>query len=447
MEVKAKFNYINLLLILVFVVGLGILLYPNISDYFNQKNSSKYISEYDDTISQLNAEERAETAESARTYNQGLLDNPMGRFADMTEAMFREYMAQLNIGGDGMMCYLKIDKLGVNLPVYHTTDEAVLQKYVGHIEGTSLPVGGPSTHCGLSGHRGLPSAVLFTNLDRMEVGDVFSVLVLGEEHIYQVDQISVVLPNDVSPLAIVPDMDYCTLVTCTPYGENTHRLMVRGVRVQDDAVENIIPHEDVEQHGMTREQIVNIIAGVMAGIFLFGVLPLILFPVVPKHVIYLRPWDDHIEEVFQAAIQVSESATRANWEMDDITSKSDRMAKMRRWNNRLTQKEGDGSVDYWGEELREWEDYDYEEARSREEEEKEEDLREWDDEILEKVDQDWSVFDREAHKAALIYKDVDDAIRRGTPVEPPQDLKIFFHREMNIGEWLRKRSKRGPEDL
>ena len=160
----------NLLLILVFIVGLGILLYPNISDFFNQKNSSKSINEYDETVAQMNEETRKELMEETVSYNEVLKTNPVGRFADMTEDMKEEYYATLNVDGSGMMCYLKIDKLGLNLPVFHGTTEDVLQKYVGHIEGTSLPVGGKGTHIGLSGHRGLPSAVLFTGSS----GEMFS---------------------------------------------------------------------------------------------------------------------------------------------------------------------------------------------------------------------------------------------------------------------------------
>ena len=433
-----KFNYMNLLLVLVFVVGLGILLYPNISDFFNQRNSSKSISEYDETVAQMNEETRKEFFDESESYNTTLQANPVGRFADMTEEMKQEYMNTLNIDGNGMMCYLKIDKLGLNLPVYHGTTEDVLQKYVGHIEGTSLPVGGKGTHCGLSGHRGLPSAVLFTNLDRMEVSDVFSVIVLGEEHFYQVDQIVTVLPNDMSPLAIDPEMDYVTLVTCTPYGENTHRLMIRGVRIEKEQAEEAIENTDTKNYGMTREQIVNVIAVTMGSIFLFVGLPILIFPPVVKPKYYLRPWDDNIEEVYKAAIKVSEMSTRANWETENVTVAADVLAKQRRWDdtliheNKLTEDDDE----------RPWDEFDfYDESVDYGEEDEE--RRIWDDKVLEKVDQDWTVFDRVKNKFNLFFSDIPDVMERGTPEPPPEDLNPYFKKEINIGEDIVERSKKG----
>lgn len=428
----------NLLLVLVFVVGLGILLYPNISDFFNQRNSSKSISEYDETVAQMNEETRKELFSESESYNNTLQSNPVGRFADMTEEMLAEYMSTLNVDGSGMMCYLKIDKLGLNLPVYHGTTEEVLQKYVGHIEGTSLPIGGKGTHCGLSGHRGLPSAVLFTNLDRMEIGDVFSIIVLGEEHFYQVDQIVTVLPNDMSPLAIDPEMDYVTLVTCTPYGENTHRLMIRGVRITTDEADEIIENTDDGTHyGLTREQAVNVIAAIMGSIFLFVGLPLLLFPPIAKPKLYLRPWDDNIEEVFKAAIKLSESSTRANWETENVTIEADRLAKLRRWDDTLKHEHKLTEDD----EERPWDEYDfYDEAADYGEEE---DVRVWDDKVLEKVDQDWSVFDRIKNKFNLFFADIPDVIERGKPEPPPEDLSPYFKQEINIGEDIVEKSKKG----
>ena len=398
----------NLLLILVFVVGLGILLYPNISDFFNQRNSSKSISEYDETVAQLNAETRAELFQQSTSYNEVLQSNPVGRFADMTEEMKQEYYSTLNLDGSGMMCYLKIDKLGLNLPVYHGTTEDVLQKYVGHIEGTSMPVGGESTHAGLSGHRGLPSAVLFTNLDRMEVGDVFSIIILGEEHFYQIDQIVTVLPNDLSPLGIEPGMDFVTLVTCTPYGENTHRLMIRGARIQKEQAEQAIEEShDNTGFKMTREQIVNVIAVVMGSVFLFVGVPILIFPPVAKQHLYLRPWDDNIEEVYKAAIKVSELSTRANWETENVTHEADVLARQRRWDDTLRHTDKLGEDD----EERPWDEYDfYDESVDYSEEQ--DDLRLWDDKVLEKVDQDWSVFDRIKNKFNIKFTDIPDIIER-----------------------------------
>lgn len=428
----------NLLLVLVFVVGLGILLYPNISDFFNQRNSSKSISEYDETVAQMNEETRKAFFEETESYNTELQSNPVGRFADMTDEMLQVYKDTLNVDGTGMMCYLKIDKLGLNLPVYHGTTEDVLQKYVGHIEGTSLPIGGKGTHCGLSGHRGLPSAVLFTNLDRVEVGDVFSIIVLGEEHFYQVDQIVTVLPNDMSPLAIDPEMDYVTLVTCTPYGENTHRLMIRGVRIQQDEAEEVLEHTDTKKYGLTREQIVNVIAVTMGSIFLFVGLPILIFPPVVKPKLYLRPWDDNIEEVYKAAIKVSEMSTRANWETENVTVEADRLAKQRRWDDTLMHENKLTEDD----EERPWDEFDFydESVDYGEEDEK---RRLWDDKVLEKVDQDWSVFDRVKNKFNLFFADIPDVMERGRPEPPPEDLNPYFKQEINIGEDIVEKSKKG----
>lgn len=437
MQAKRKFNYMNLLLILVFMLGLGILLYPNISNYFNELNGSKATTVYDETVAKMDEEKRVEIMNGAKDYNTTLLDNPIGRFSEMTEEQYRGYMELLNIDGNGMMCYLKIDKLGVNLPVYHGTTEDVLQHYVGHVEGTSLPVGGIGTHCALSGHRGLPSAVLFTNLDRMEVGDYFTIIVLGEEHVYQVDQITIVLPDDMSPLEIDPEKDLCTLITCTPYGVNTHRLMVRGVRVPDDEVESVIEEaEDSKWYDFTREQIVNIIAGVMTLALLGALLPIFVFPVVPGRGIVLRPWDDNIEKVISAAIDVSEHSTRANWETEDVTKEADRLAKLRRWDDTMSYREQLSEEDY----DRPWSDYTYEEENEMSREESKNYL-EWDDDILEKVEQDWEVINRPEHKHALKYSDVKNILERGTVEEPPEDLKVYFEEEIQKGKEIVVKSK------
>ena len=439
MGAARKFNYMNLLLILVFVVGLGILLYPNISDFFNQKNSSKSISEYDETVAQMNEETRKAYMQETEVYNASLAANPVGRFADMTEDMLEEYHATLNVDGSGMMCYLKIDKLGLNLPVYHGTTEDVLQKYVGHIEGTSLPIGGKGSHCGLSGHRGLPSAVLFTNLDRMEVGDVFSIIILGEEHFYQIDQIVTVLPNDLSPLAIDAEMDYCTLVTCTPYGENTHRLMIRGVRIEEEKANEVIESTDdvTSEYGLTREQVVNVIAAVMGSIFLFVAVPILIFPPIPTPKVYIRPWDDNLEEVCKAAIKVSEMATRANWEMDSVTHEADTFANRRRWDDSLkhTDKLTEDDTE------RPWDEYDfYDESVDHSEEDP---VRLWDDKVLEKVDQDWSVFDRGKNQANLQFENINEIMEQGKVEATFENLDDYFKEELRIGFELLEKSKKG----
>lgn len=444
MQVQRKFNYMNLLLILVFVLGLGILLYPNISNYFNERNSSKAMSDYDETVSIMNEEERRAMMETANSYNKKLISDPIGRFAAFTAEQLAEYMATLNVDGGGMMCYLKIEKLGVSLPVYHGTTEEVLQKYVGHVEGTSLPTGGLGTHCALSGHRGLPTAVLFTNLDRMEIGDIFTIAVLGQEHTYVVDQIETVLPDDMSLLAIDPEKDYVTLITCTPYGVNTHRLMVRGVRVPDEEVEEVI--EAAEEHDrkpfdFTREQIVNFIAIGLSGLFVLVVLPLLLFVPVPKRIIVLRPWDDNIDKVFESAIKASEWATRANWEMDELMKPADFMAAMRRWDNTVSNKEPISEMD----ENRKWHEYMYEDEEDELSEEEKKNYREWDDDILEKVDQDWKPLDRPAWKQMVKFTDIIRIFETGK-LEEDVDHAEHFEKENRWGNELINRSKKNKDD-
>lgn len=219
--------------ILIFIAGLSLLLYPTISTLWNNVNQSYAMAEYAEIMAALTPEEIAEIRAYAQELNDLIYAKAMG--AEISDEMIQEaYARALNIDGKGMMGMLRIPKINVHLPIRHGTDTAVLQDGVGHIEGTSLPIGGPNTHCALSGHTGLPSARLLTDLDRLTVGDYFVLEILGEELYYQVDQINVVLPNQSSYLQIVPDMDLCTLVTCTPYGVNSHRLLVRGVRVITD---------------------------------------------------------------------------------------------------------------------------------------------------------------------------------------------------------------------
>ena len=442
MEERRKFNYMNLLLILVFVLGLGILLYPNISNFFNERNSSKATADYDEAVAEMNEEHRQAMISSASAYNETLLLDKVGRFSDMTEEQKERYMSELNVDGNGMLCYLKIDKLNVNLPVYHGTEESVLQHYVGHVEGTSLPTGGLGTHCALSGHRGLPSAVLFTNLDRVEVGDTFTVIVLGEEHLYVVDQIKTVLPDDLSDLEIDPEKDFVTLITCTPYGVNTHRRMVRGVRVPEEAKEQIIENamsNDAKWFDFTREQIVNIIAGGMATLFGMILIPIMIFPAVPKRIVALRPWDDNIEKVIASAITVAENATRANWETEKFTKESEWLAALRRWDDTLKNRVPFSEMD----ENRPWNEYDYvddtDEAAPEEEQEK---YREWDNDILEKVAQDWSPFDRDYNRYMVKYTEIEDVMERGGIETPPEDLKKYFDLEKAKGEKLLKVLKR-----
>ena len=230
---KKKSSFVTAILIAAFFIGALLLLYPTISDFWNSFHQSRAIASYAEQVADLDENAYDWLWEDARTYNKTLGDR-MNRFV-MAEEQKKAYAALLNIADNGVMGYIEIPKVRCNLPIYHGTDEAVLQVAIGHVPGSSLPVGGESTHCVLSGHRGLPSAKLFTNLDELETGDVFMLRVLDETLTYEVDQIRTVLPNELGDLAIVEGEDYCTLVTCTPYGINSHRLLVRGHRVENHA--------------------------------------------------------------------------------------------------------------------------------------------------------------------------------------------------------------------
>lgn len=220
----------TVILILAFLVGLSLLLYPTLSDYWNSLRQNRTISEYTQQVAELDNDRYEQVWAAAREYNRALTEKA-NRYR-ITEEERAEYESLLNVSGSGVIGYIEIPRIKCSLPVYHGTDEAVLQIAIGHIEGSSLPVGGTGTHCVLSGHRGLPSAKLFTDLDQLVVGDEFLLRILDEVLTYEVDQILVVEPQQVEALSIDPERDYCTLVTCTPYGINTHRLLVRGHRVE-----------------------------------------------------------------------------------------------------------------------------------------------------------------------------------------------------------------------
>ena len=227
-----KQTWLTVILILIFLVGLSLLLYPTASDYWNSLHQSRAISGYAGQVASLDDETYDALWDRAEAYNASLKDKA-DRFR-MSEEEQREYEQLLAIPGTNVIGYIEIDKINCYLPVYHGTDEAVLQTGVGHLEGSSLPVGGPGTHCVVSGHRGLPSARLFTDLDQLREGDTFVLYVLDETLTYEVDQIRIVEPTQMSELAIVDGQDFCTLVTCTPYGINTHRLLVRGHRIENE---------------------------------------------------------------------------------------------------------------------------------------------------------------------------------------------------------------------
>jgi len=221
----------NIALILIFIIGLSLILYPSLSDYWNSIYQSKAIINYTEQVADLNQGDYQRLLEEARDYNAQLAEQTW-TFA-LSDAEKEIYKKMLNLGDGTPMAWIEIPVIDVSLPIYHSTDDEVLQVAVGHIEGTSLPVGGNNTHCVLSGHRGLPSAKLLSNLDRMVEGDIFTIQTLDETLTYEVDQIRIVLPEDVDDINLVKGKDYCTLVTCTPYGINSHRLLVRGQRIEN----------------------------------------------------------------------------------------------------------------------------------------------------------------------------------------------------------------------
>lgn len=223
----------DLVLILVFLAGLSVLLYPTVSNYYNSFHETRAIAAYETGIGSYTAEDFSSVLAAAEAYNEKLAES--AQTFQSGDPVSADYISQLKVADDGMMGYVTIAKLGVQLPVYHGTSDAVLAVGAGHLEGSSLPVGGTGTHAVLMGHRGLPSAKLFTDLDRLEVGDTFTVTVLDETLTYQIDNIAIVDPDELDLLKIDPAQDYCTLVTCTPYGINTQRLLVRGVRTENAA--------------------------------------------------------------------------------------------------------------------------------------------------------------------------------------------------------------------
>ena len=221
----------TLFLILMLFAGLSLLLYPTVSNYWNSLHQSRAIAAYVEQVAQTDNETFDQLRGQARAYNRTLVGKAY-RY-DMTRQEQEEYESLLNVSENGIIGYIEIPDIHCELPIYHGTDADALQVGVGHIEGSSLPVGGESTHCAISGHRGLPSAKLFSDLDKLTVGDRFILRVLDETLTYEVDQIHTVLPGEMDELEIVEGEDYCTLVTCTPYGVNTHRLLVRGHRVEN----------------------------------------------------------------------------------------------------------------------------------------------------------------------------------------------------------------------
>ena len=228
---KKRDTIYTVAMVVVLVIGLSLLLYPSFSDWWNSRVQTKLISNYYEVVSKLDTEDYSELWDSARAYNESLLDRNNPYLLD--EEQRQRYNSNMDPGGNGIMGYVEIPSINITLPIYHGTDELVLQVAIGHLDWTSLPVGGANSHCVISGHRGLPSARLFTDLDKLAVGDHFMLNILDETLTYEVDQIRIVEPDETDDLLIQEGLDLCTLVTCTPYGVNTHRLLVRGHRVEN----------------------------------------------------------------------------------------------------------------------------------------------------------------------------------------------------------------------
>ncbi len=225
----ARHTVTTIILVLIFLTGLSLMLYPSFSNWWNQRHQSRAIASYVAKTNDMSQEERQKLWDAAAAYNEKLSKEGLNLM--LSDQELEEYNSVLDVTGTGIMGYVDIPKINVSLPIYHGTDESVLQIAIGHIAGSSLPVGGAGSHCVISGHRGLPSARLFTDIDQLQEGDRFMLQVLGETLTYEVDQIRTVLPDELDDLQRQNGQDYCTLVTCTPYGVNTHRLLVRGHRV------------------------------------------------------------------------------------------------------------------------------------------------------------------------------------------------------------------------
>ena len=233
-----KNNRSTILLILMLLIGLSLMLYPSLADWWNSFHSSRSIASYVEQVANIDDAQYEELWDAAWDYNQSLLHRPNDFL--LSDEQQEIYKSLLDIGGNGIMGYIEIPMIDVMLPIYHGTKESVLQIAVGHLDWTSLPVGGAGSHCVVSGHRGLPSARLFTDLDKLKVGDVFMLHVLNEILTYEIDQILIVEPQDTDPLLIEPGKDLCTMITCTPYGINSHRMLVRGHRIESQEEAKVI---------------------------------------------------------------------------------------------------------------------------------------------------------------------------------------------------------------
>jgi len=241
---KRKVSISTIIAIVVLIAGVGLLAYPTFSDWWNSYHQSRAIASYVSAVQETDHEQIEKMLADAREYNKRLAVN--GNRWNMSPAEKAEYESLLDLTGNGVMGIVQINSINVDYPIYHGMDESVLQVAIGHLEGSSLPVGGRNTHAVVSGHRGLPSARLFTDLDKLVEGDTFTITVLDQTVTYEVDQIRIVLPTDLSNLNIERGRDYCTLITCTPYGINTHRMLVRGHRVSNEIDADVITAEAVQ---------------------------------------------------------------------------------------------------------------------------------------------------------------------------------------------------------
>ena len=304
---KKKSGASTVILIIVFIIGLSLLLYPSLSNYWNSFHATRVITDYNEALADMTEEDFDEYWAAARQYNADLL-NTSNRYI-MSDEQKARYDSLLNVADDGVMGYIEIPSIRVNLPIYHGVDDDILQHSAGHLPGSSLPVGGEGTHCVLSGHRGLPSAKLFTNLDRLQEGDTFMLNVLNDTLTYEVDQIRIVLPDELYDLEIEPGQDYCTLVTCTPYGINTHRLLVRGHRVET-TVDAKVSNEGLRVEPM-------LIAPVIAVPILLILLIILLFKTRRKPEKKVKdPRTDHekLREFIDAQLAEDETAPQTSQE-------------------------------------------------------------------------------------------------------------------------------------
>lgn len=265
-----KRHFVTIILLLILFVGISLLLYPTVSDYWNSFHQSRSIATYVEEVANMDEDEYQRMVDEAEAYNKTLgTDNSRWLMSDEEKVI---YESLLDLTNTGVMGYIEIPAIDVSLPIYHGTDENVLQVAIGHIEGSSLPVGGYDTHCVLSGHRGLPSAKLFTDIDKLTEGDIFILQILGKTLTYEVDQIRIVLPDQMSDLDIVEGEDYCTLVTCTPYGVNSHRMLVRGHRIANDTVskEIRVSADAIEIEPMVIATIISVPMLLVIIIFIFA---------------------------------------------------------------------------------------------------------------------------------------------------------------------------------